>query len=291
LLVLPDAAVSVTFSLVVTAETVAVNEALVAPAATVTLAGTFTAALLLVSFTAKPPVAAAELSVTLQASLPAPVSVALEHETLLSAATVPVPLSAMAVLLPVVELLARVILPLTAPAALGSYLTLRVAVLPAVRVTGKVTPEMLNPVPVTVALLIVSVAVPEDFNVSDFVTAVFTGTSPKATLEALRLSSAFATFSVTAVVLDAVAAVAFTVAVCVEVTAEAVAVKAALVLPAATVTLAGTLNAVLLLVSVTLVPSLGAAAVSVTLQASLPAPVSAVLPHETALRPAVAVAV
>jgi hypothetical protein len=53
---------------------VAVKLAVVAPAATVTAAGTVTAALLLARSTAKPPLAAAALSLTVQLSLPAPVT-------------------------------------------------------------------------------------------------------------------------------------------------------------------------------------------------------------------------
>jgi len=66
-------------------------------------------------------------------------------------------------------------------------------------------------------------------------------------------------------------AVAVTVAVWAEITAETVAVKLAEVAPAATVTLAGTDTAELLLASATASPPVGAAAVSVTVQLSLPA--------------------
>ncbi|MGB7136683.1 MAG: hypothetical protein WBD46_15440 [Acidobacteriaceae bacterium] len=66
-------------------------------------------------------------------------------------------------------------------------------------------------------------------------------------------------------------------------TAAAVAVKAALVNPDATVTDAGRVNALLLLARETAVPPLGAADVSVTVQASLAAPVSELLLQETAL--------
>jgi hypothetical protein len=65
---------------VLTAETVAVNAALDAPAATVTEAGTSTAVLLLARFTTVA-LLAAEVSATAQASLPAPVNDAPLHET------------------------------------------------------------------------------------------------------------------------------------------------------------------------------------------------------------------
>jgi hypothetical protein len=53
---------------------VAVKLAVVDPAGTVTEAGTATAELLLARFTAKPPLAAAALSVMMQLSVPAPVT-------------------------------------------------------------------------------------------------------------------------------------------------------------------------------------------------------------------------
>ena len=67
-------------------------------------------------------------------------------------------------------------------------------------------------------------------------------------------------------------ALAVKVAVCAVLTVETVAVKLASS-PAATVTVAGTLTAELLLVRLTLKPPLGAAALSATVQESVPAPV------------------
>jgi hypothetical protein len=55
-------------------------------AATVTEAGTVTAALLLARLTVNPPLGATALKVTVQATVPAPVSDPLEHESALSAA-------------------------------------------------------------------------------------------------------------------------------------------------------------------------------------------------------------
>ena len=60
-----------------TAAAVAVKFALVAPAGTVTEAGTVTTLLLLAKLTVNPPVAAAALRVTVQLSVPAPVNDAL----------------------------------------------------------------------------------------------------------------------------------------------------------------------------------------------------------------------
>jgi hypothetical protein len=117
-------AVSVAVCAVVTADADAVNPALEAPAATVTDAGTVTAALLLARFTVRGP-AAAPVSVTVQASVAAPVSDALPHVTPLTAGC-PVPLSA--IVPPLVALLPIVTVPLAAPATVGSNPTVSVAV-------------------------------------------------------------------------------------------------------------------------------------------------------------------
>src|SRR6204780_1184749 len=89
----PALAVRVTACAVVTEDTVAVNPAVVAFAGITTVAGTVTAALLLVKPTLKPPLPAAVVSVTVHASLPAPVTDALLQDNALNAAgtAVPVP--------------------------------------------------------------------------------------------------------------------------------------------------------------------------------------------------------
>ncbi len=91
----PVLAVRVTDCAVVTELTVAVNPALVALAGTTTAAGTVTAALLLLNPTLTPPLPAAELSVTVQLSPPAPVGEALLQDKQLNVpgTAVPVPLS------------------------------------------------------------------------------------------------------------------------------------------------------------------------------------------------------
>jgi len=91
----PVLAVRVTDCAVVTEVTVAVNPALVALAGTTTVAGTVTAVLLLLNPTLTPPLPAAELSVTVQLSLPAPVRDALvqDNEPNVPDTAVPVPLS------------------------------------------------------------------------------------------------------------------------------------------------------------------------------------------------------
>jgi hypothetical protein len=77
----PAVAVSVTACAAVTESTVAVKVALLEPAATVTVAGTFTAVLLLDRLTLAPPVPAAALRLTVQASVPAPVKDELAHRS------------------------------------------------------------------------------------------------------------------------------------------------------------------------------------------------------------------
>ena len=67
-------------------------------------------------------------------------------------------------------------------------LTVKVAVCPGFRVSGKLTPEMLKPDPVTLPALIVSGAVPEEVRVTDWVEVEFTVTSPKLRLLALKVS-------------------------------------------------------------------------------------------------------
>jgi hypothetical protein len=68
------------------------------------------------------------------------------------------------------------------------------------------------------------------------------------------------------------------------VTAETEPEKAALVAPDATVTEAGTVTAELLLDSATVNPPLGAAPVRVTVHASVPAAVYALVPHDRELK-------
>jgi hypothetical protein len=149
-------AVNVTACAVVTDETVAVNEALVALAATVTVAGTLTAALLLDRLTLSPPLGAAPLSVTVQASLPDPVMDALLQESALNpaaAAAVPVPLRLTSTVGSAqLLLLVMVSPPVTAPLVAGANRTLSVAFWPAFNVNGKEAPDIVKPVPVSVGV-------------------------------------------------------------------------------------------------------------------------------------------
>ena len=188
--VLPPAdAVSVAVVADVTAETAALNAAVVAPAATVTEAGTATDALLLDKVTASPPAGAAALSVTVHASVDAPVSVRLVQERELSAPAVasPFPLRLIAIVPLVVALLTTVIVPVAAPAVVGSKLTCSVTLCPGFSVTGNVAPVIPKPVPVSVPLLIVTGDEPDDVSVTACVLVVFRFTSPKLSVVVLTL--------------------------------------------------------------------------------------------------------
>jgi len=136
-----------------------------------------------------------------------------------------------------------------------------------------VAPETTNPLPLTAAALTVTAAVPVEDRVNVCVVAVFTFTLPKDKLDELTLSVGTAAPSDRAKVLATLLALAVRVAVWAVVTEETVAVKAAVVAPAATVTEAGTVTDELLLARFTVNPPLGAAALSATVQESVPAPV------------------
>jgi hypothetical protein len=181
---LPALAVKVTVCAVLTEETVAVKLALLAPAATVTEAGTVTAVLLLARLTVNPPLAAAAFSVTVQLSVPAPVMDPLAQVSALNTGT-PVPLRLTTVDDPLEEVLVMVSWPVTAPALVGSNCTPSVAVWPGARVTGRPSLEIENPAPDNVAALTVTAMVPVEERTSGSATAELTGTLPKARLEAL----------------------------------------------------------------------------------------------------------
>jgi len=152
---LPAPAVNVAVCDVLTAAMLAVKLALVAPPATVTDAGTVTAELLLARLTVMPPLPAGELSVTVQASVPAPVIELLAQPSPVNW-EIPVPLRAITVVVPVDELLFSVSVPEDAPAAVGSNCTVSVADWPGDKVSGKLAPEALKPLPLNVAELTVT---------------------------------------------------------------------------------------------------------------------------------------
>ena len=151
-----------------------------------------------------------------------------------------------------------------------------------VRVIGNVTPETVNPVPLTVAALIVTAEVPAEDNVSVCVVAVFTLTLPNERLDELTPSPIAAAPSCKPKVCVTPSAEAVKVTACATFTADTVAANVALVAPPATITWAGTVTAGLLLARLMAKPPLAAATFSVTVQLSLPAPVIDVF---TQLRP------
>src|ERR1700691_4171017 len=132
---------------------------------------------------------------------------------------------------------------------------------------------MVKPVPLRVGEVIVTGAVPVELNVTGSVEAVFTVTLPNARLVGLTVNVGTAAFSCKAKLLETLPALAVRVTACAVVTEETVAVNPALLALAGTNTVAGTVTPALLLVRPTLKPPSPAAVLSVTVHASLPAPV------------------
>ena len=189
------------------------------------------------------------------------------------------------------ELLWMVSCPVKAPAEVGSNCTSSVTAKLGFKVTGKVAPDIVKPVPLNVAELIVTGAVPAEVNVTGSVDGVFTVTLPNAKLAALMVNVGIvvpAAFSCRAKVLETPPALAVRVTDCAAVTDDAVAAKPALLALAATTTVAGTVTAALLLAKPTLTPPLPAAELNVTVHVSFPAPMDALL-QERALNAADAV--
>jgi hypothetical protein len=149
-----------------------------------------------------------------------------------------------------------------------------------------------KPVPLNVAELIVTGAVPVEVNVTGSVDAVFTVTLPNARLVGLMVNVATPAFNCSAKVLETPPALAVRVTACAVVTDDTVAVKPAVVALAGTSTVAGTVTAALLLANDTLKPPVPAGPLSVTVQASVPAPVIDAFVQDNPLKvPAAAVPV
>jgi hypothetical protein len=100
-------------------------------------------------------------------------------------AVVPVPLNDTTAVLPVVELLAIVRLPVADPVAVGLYWTCRVSACPGFNVAGSVAPAMLKAAPVMEAEFTVTGDLPEEVSVNDCVAEEFTATLPKLSVVAL----------------------------------------------------------------------------------------------------------
>lgn len=181
------------------------------------------------------------------------------------------------------EVLAIVNVPDAAPTVVGVNATLTVAVCPGWSVAGSAADDTRNPLPVSVAELITRATDPFDVSVTSCVAVSPRSTLPNVTLLVLILREGTAATMVSVVVAETLLATAVSVAVCVAETADACAVKLDVVAPAATVVLAGRVTEVLLLVSVTTVPPLGAATDRLTVQVVVPAPVSELGVHASSV--------
>jgi len=145
----PRLAVIVAACALSTALTLAVNVALVAPAATAAEAGTVTAVLLLARFTVNPLLSAAAFSVSVQLSVPAPVIALLLQLSELSTGT-PVPLRPTTVEDPAVESVVIVNWPVVAPVDVGANWTETLKLEFAAIVTGNpLWPLAVNDCPAT----------------------------------------------------------------------------------------------------------------------------------------------
>jgi hypothetical protein len=111
------------------------------------------------------------------------------------AAAVPVPLKITVALLPLLELLLIVSLPLAAPVAVGRNFTCKVTDLFGSSVTGTLPPTMVKAAPVIDAEFTVTAEVPEDVSVTEAVAAEFTGTLPNLRIEALSVNFGRAGFA------------------------------------------------------------------------------------------------
>src|SRR5258707_8151899 len=106
---------------------------------------------------------------------------------------VPVPLRLTTAVLLVDESLWIVNCPEAAPAVAGSNCTFSVTDCPGFKVTGKVAPDTVKPVPVNVAELMVTGAVPVEVSVTGCVDAVFSVTSLNIRLTALIVNCGLVT--------------------------------------------------------------------------------------------------
>ncbi|HUI58056.1 MAG TPA: hypothetical protein VLY04_23945 [Bryobacteraceae bacterium] len=253
---LPRVAVTVAGCEVVKVPVVALNVAEVAPAATVTDAGTVTTVLLLVSATALPPAGAAWFSVTVQVlEALGPRLAGLQA----SAVTV---VGAVRLIVALCELLPRVAVTVAdCEVVKVPVVALNVAeVAPAATVTDAGT--------VTTVLLLVSATALPPVGAAWFSVTVQVLEALGPRLAGLQASAVTVVGAVKLIVAlcELLPKVALTVADCAVVKVPVVALKVAEVAPAATVTDAGTVNAVLLLDNATALPPAGAAWFSVTVQ-------------------------
>jgi len=173
--------------------------------------------------------------------------------------------------------------PVIDPVVVGSNVRVTVVACPGFRVRGKPIGDIENPLPVTAMELTVTAAEPLEVNVTLWVVGVFTTTLPNGMLVAFTVSLGVPAFSCSETVREVLPVVAVSVTDCVLVTEAAFAVNTALVAVAGTVIEAGTVTALLLLLSETLRPPVGAEPERFTVHVSASAPVMEVLPHDSAL--------
>jgi hypothetical protein len=141
------------------------------------------------------------------------------------------------------------------------------------KVSGKPAPDALNPFPLSVAAFTVTYVVPVERRTSDWAAVEFTPTLPKERAVALTASVDTDAPSCKAKLSALLLVVAVSITVVAVVTVVAAAVNAALLDPAGISTVAGTVTAAELLARLTLIPPVGAAPFSVTVQASVADPV------------------
>jgi hypothetical protein len=256
----------------VTAVTFAVNEAVLEPAGTVMAPGAVTAPLLLARAMLTPPLGAEPDRLTVHGSDRDPVMDVVLHDNALmvGAGFVPVPLRP-SVAVP--ALLETVNWPLTEPAAEGPNRRVRIIPFPGSNVAGKLPPDTENPLPVIVSDLIVTGAEPLDVRVTDFWADVPTSIFPNCIAEVLRLrpaADALDAFNWIARLFDEEFAVAEMATLWALLTAATFAAKEAVVEWAATVTLSGTVIAVLLLASA-MITAFDEAALNATVHMVFPA--------------------
>jgi hypothetical protein len=259
-----NAAVMTAVWALVTVPAVAVKEAVVAAAATVTLAGTVRLALLLVRATGEPPVGAGPLKVTVQALVPGPVNDAGLQVRLLTVTGAISEIVELAVepLAVAVNVPAQVLVIVPAVAGKLAVVAPAAMVIEAGAVSNGLLDESatVRP-PVGAGALAVTVHALLAPDVSD----VGAQTSEVTVTRGARVMEAVFELPFSAAVTTAVWAL---------VTVPAVAVKEAVVAAAATVTLAGTVRLALLLVRATGEPPVGAGPLKVTVQALVPGPVN-----------------
>jgi hypothetical protein len=85
------------------------------------------------------------------------------------------------------ELLVTVNCPVVEPTIAGINSTFNVAVCPGFKVTGKLRPEIVKPLPLSVTASIVTGVDPEEVKTIDCVAELFTARAPKDTLCALMV--------------------------------------------------------------------------------------------------------